>query len=136
MMVTPAASSAAAPQLGAEARLSIGLAVAQWMRSPRATSSARGRLRELGVADAEIERRRRAQSADRTLEGILRLAVTLVIAHGRLEPSDVRGLKPSPDAGLLREIAATVARTFYDVAIAESIDRSGDPTLDMQLGDY
>ena len=80
--------------------LSIGLAVAQWMRSPRGTSAARQRLRELGVPEAEIERRRRAQSDDRSLAGMLRLAVTLVIARGRLEKLETQLDQMMLDASL------------------------------------
>ncbi len=116
--------------------LSIDLAVAQWMRSPRGTAAARQRLRELGVPEAEIERRRRAQSDDRELAGLLRLAVTLVIARGRLEQADLRRIKPAPNESQLREIVAAVALAFYNAAIAESIDRTNYPAIDMVVGDY
>jgi hypothetical protein len=116
--------------------LSVGLAVAQWLRSPRGTSIARERLRELGVPEDEIERRRRARSEDRALAGILRLAVTLVIARGRLERADLGRVKPAPSEALLREIAAAVALAFYNVAIAESVDRTAYPAIDMSVGDY
>jgi hypothetical protein len=125
-----------AEALSAETQLSIDVAIAQWLRSPRVTSSAYRRLRELGVPAPEIERRRRAQSADPALAGILRIAVTFVIARGRLERSDLRGIRPAPGAPLLRAIAAAAAHAFYDVAIAESVDPVPFAAIDMQIGDY
>jgi hypothetical protein len=138
MMVTHEfAPDALSPRtLPDEARSSIAMAVAQWLGSPRATSIARQRLRELGVGEAEIELRRRCKSDDRALAGILRLAVTFVIARGHIEDADLRSVKPAPEAAILREIAAAVAVGFYNVAIAESIDRTPYAAIDMQVGDY
>jgi hypothetical protein len=117
-------------------QLSIDLAVAQWLRGPRATSIARQRLRSLGVSETEIECRRRCRSSDRDLAEILRLAVTLLISHGRLEATDLRRVKPAPSAALLRAVAAAAALAFYNVAIAESVERSAYAAIDMRIGDY
>jgi hypothetical protein len=122
--------------LSAEARLSIDLAVGQWMRSPRATSLARDSLREFGVAEPEIEARRRCRSDDRALASILRAAVTLMIARGHLDERDLRRLEPFSDAGLLREIAGATAHAFYNVAVAESVERAPGVTIDLEIGDY
>jgi hypothetical protein len=131
--ILPDADSAA---LSAETRLSIDVAIAQWLHSSRATSRAYRRLRELGVPPHEIERRRRAQSDDAALAGILRLAVTFMIARGHLERRDLRHMHPKPAAPLLRAIAAATARSFYDVAIAESVDAAPFTAIDMEIGDY
>jgi hypothetical protein len=137
MMVISEVDPRLAPAtLSAEVRLSIDLAVAQWMRSPRATSVARDGLRRLGVMEAEIERRRRCQSADRSLAGILRTAVTLMIARGQLDQRDLRRLEPQPDTGLLRNIAGATAQAFYNVAIAESVERTPFAAIDLEIGDY
>ena len=137
MMVTQDSKRPAdGAHLTADARLSINLAVAQWLRSPRATSNARRRLRDAGVAEDEIERRRRTQSDDPSLAGVLKLAVTMVIARGHLSERDRRFIGRGPNDPLVREIAESVAASFYDVTVAESLDRSPFETIDMQIGDY
>ena len=137
MLVTKELALPAGPSpLSEETQLSIDLAIAQWMRGPRATSIARQRLRNLGVSEAEIECRRRCRSNDPVLAGILRLAVTLLIAHGRLEETDLRRVKPAPSAALLRAVVAAVALAFYNVAIAESVERTAYAAIDMRIGDY
>ncbi len=119
-----------------DAVLSIQLAVAQWLRSPRATSAARERLRARGVSEDEIQRRRRCESTDARLGAILRLAVTLLIARGRLNDRETRLLGPAKDERTLRAISAAVAQTYYDVSVAESIERPPYVPIEMNVGDY
>ncbi len=118
-------------------RRSIHLAVAQWLRSARATSRARESLAALGIDRGEIERRRRAQSADPATAELLRLGVTLVMARGRLAESDLRGGIAHPTDQRLRAIATAAAEAFSLVAIAESVDRTAAfAPIDMEIGDY
>jgi len=122
--------------LGEEYRSSIDLAIAQWMRSPRAASVARERLRELGVTEAEIERRRRCKSDNRNLDGILHIAIKLVITRGQLEKRDLRSLPPVASAPMLREIARATSQAFYNVLIAESVEQTPYVAINMEIGDY
>jgi hypothetical protein len=117
--------------------MSIDLAVGQWLRSPRATSCARERLRAAGVDEAEIEERRRCRSADPYLASLLRLAVTVIITRGHLEPSDIRRVRPALDEGGLRAVIAATAIAFLGVSLAESVDRATPyAPIDMEVGDY
>ena len=137
MSVTTDATASARPALlDREQRASIDLAIAQWVGSARATSMARQRLLALGVAPDEVESRRRAASADPILAGILRFAVTTVIARGRIG-ADLRRLKPVPSDALVREVLTATAQAFLNVTLAESIDATGpQPAIDMNIGDY
>jgi hypothetical protein len=122
--------------LSEEQRLSIELAVAQWMRSPRATSNTRERLRKLGVSEQQIEARRRCESDDSTLRGMLRVAVTLAITRGQLENSDLRLIQSERRTETLREIATATARAFANVLIAETVERTPFAAINMEVGDY
>jgi hypothetical protein len=119
------------------AAASIELAVAQWMRSPRATSLARERLRTLGVAEAEIDQRRRCRSSDPHLAALLRLAVTLMITRGRLEPRD-RALLPRAERGAtIAALAQATSFAFLRVALANEIASTQPyPEIDLEIGDY
>jgi uncharacterized protein YciW len=137
MMVTSDyQQSDAVALLSEEQRLSIELAVAQWMRSPRATSNARARLRNLGVSEEQIEARRRCQSSDSVLRGILRVALALTITRGHLENSDLRHLQAANRAAMLKEITAATAQAFSITLIAEAVERTPYATIDMEVGDY
>jgi hypothetical protein len=114
---------------------SIDLAIAQWMRSPRATSEARERLRALGVADEEIEERRRCRSSQPQLAAVLRLAVVLVIARGRLEPTDRAHLPADGREALIDAVARAVSLAVLRVSLATAAVRSYAP-IDIEVGDY
>jgi hypothetical protein len=131
------ASAAAAPMLDDATGASIDLAVAQWMRSPRATSLARERLRAMGVSETEIEERRRCRSADQRLAAILRLAVTFVIARGRLEVRD-RALLPATDRdATIAAIAQATSLAFLRVSLANEVAANEPyPAIDVNIGDY
>jgi hypothetical protein len=116
---------------------SIDLAVAQWMRSPRATSLARERVRTLGVDEAEIEERRRCRSVDRHMAAVLRLAVTLVITRGRLEERD-RALLPWAERdATIAAIAHATSLALLRVARANEVASAEPfPAIDLDIGDY
>ena len=126
-----------APLLEDMATASIDLAVAQWMRSPRAAALARERLRAAGIAEAEIEERRRCRSADPELAAELRIAVTLLIARGKLEPRD-RALVPSTERDArIAAIAHATSLAFLRVSLANEADPSDPyPAIDLDIGDY
>ncbi len=128
---------AEAPLLDGTTAASIDLAVAQWMRSPRAASLARERLRAAGVPEMEIEERRRCRSVDPGLASVLRLAVTLVIARGKLEARD-RALLPAKNRdALIAAIAKATSLAFLRVSLANENARSEPyPAIDLDLGDY
>jgi alkylhydroperoxidase family enzyme len=128
------APARAASSLDPLTRDSIQLAVAQWLGSARATSAARESLRAAGIAPDEIERRRRAQSSDRRLAATLRLAVTLVIARGRLSRRDRAAL--DPDQPTLRAIVIAVSDAFARTLLAETVDATPYPAIEMRLEDY
>jgi hypothetical protein len=116
---------------------SIDLAVAQWMRSPRATSLARERLRTLGVAEDEIEERRRCRSGDRRLRAVLRLAVTIVITRGRLEERDRALLAPAERNAMLGAVAHATALAFLRVTLANEVTSAERyPAIDVDIEDY
>jgi hypothetical protein len=116
---------------------SIDLAVAQWVRSPRATSLARERLRMLGVAEAEIEERRRCRSADRHLEAVLRLAVTFIITRGRLETRDRALLPPVERDAMIGAIAQATSIAFLRVSLVNEVASIKPyPAIDLDIGDY
>lgn len=116
---------------------SIELAVAQWMRSPRATSLGRERLRALGVTDMEIEERRRCRSSNRRLAAILRLAVTLMITRGRLEVRDRALLPASNREELIAGIAKATSLAFLSVLLANEVNSNEPyPAVDLDVGDY
>lgn len=130
-------SGSVAAGLDSVVAASIELAVAQWLRSARATSGARERLRSAGVDDAEIEQRRRCRSADPHLAALLRLAVTVIITRGRLEPRDVGRVRPALTDERLRAVVAATAIAFLAVTLAESVDRTTPfAPIDMEIGDY
>ncbi len=116
---------------------SIELAVAQWMRSPRAASLARERVRALGVTEREIEERRCCRSADRRVAAVLRIAVTLMFTRGRLEARD-RALLPENDREeLIAGIARATSLAFLRVLLANEVDSSEPyPAIDLDVGDY
>jgi hypothetical protein len=117
--------------------MSIDMAVAQWLRSPRATSQAREHLRAAGVGEAEIEERRRCRSSDPHLAALLRLAVTVIITRGRLEPRDIRRVRPALTDDELRAVIAATAIAFLAVTLAESVDRATPfVPIDIEVGDY
>jgi hypothetical protein len=136
MTVTYSASTGA-PPVNDETAASIDLAVAQWMRSPRATSVGRARLRAFGVTETEIEERRRCRSADRQLAAVLRLAVTLMITRGRLEARD-RALLPSTNReGAIAAIAQATSLAFLRVLLAnEAALNEPYAAIDLDVGDY
>ncbi len=115
---------------------SIVLAVAQWRRSARATLIAVNRLRAFGVPDREIFARRRASSGDPELAALLRLAVTIVIAHGRLLAADLRFAERH---GLRTRVSEVDACTEDALALIDAIgaaDLPATPAIDMDVGDY
>ena len=125
------------PLLGAETRASIDLAVAQWMRSARATSLFRERLRALGIADAEIEERRRCRSASPQLAAILRLAVTLMITRGCLDARDRALLPTRGREATIAAIARATSLAFLEVSLANEVPRDAPfPAIDLDIGDY
>jgi hypothetical protein len=116
---------------------SIDLAVAQWMRSSRATALARVRLRTLGVAESEIEERRRCRSADAHLAAVLRVAVTLIITRGRLEPRDRALLPAMRRDATIAAIAQATSIAFLRVSLAnEAACAQPLPEIDLEIGDY
>jgi alkylhydroperoxidase family enzyme len=118
-------------------RAAIEIAVAQWVGSERCTSAARERLRELRVDAFEIERNRRADSRNPELRGLLRFAVTTLIARGRVVESDLRRLRPRPSDALLAEVASITARAFLRITLVESLGLERHvPPLAMAIGDY
>jgi uncharacterized protein YciW len=136
MTVTPAWTARTVP-LDDEACASIDLAVAQWMRSPRATSLGRERLRALGVSAMEIEERRRCRSSNPRLAAILRLAVTLIITRGRLEVRDRALLPESGREELIAAIARATSLAFLGVLLANEVDSNEPyPAVDLDIGDY
>jgi hypothetical protein len=118
-------------------KASIDLAVAQWLRSPRATSLARERLRTLGVSEGEIEERRRCRSVDPHLAAVLRLAVTLVITRGRLEARD-RALLPAAgrDAAIAAIAYATSLALLRVWRPNEAASAEPFIAIDLDVGDY
>jgi hypothetical protein len=115
---------------------SIVLAVAQWRRNARATLIAANRLQRFGIADREIFARRRASSGDAELAALLRLAVTIVIAHGRLHPADLRFAERH---GLRARISELDVYAEDAMALIEAIgaaDLSVTPEIEMDVGDY
>lgn len=136
-MTVTSSPSAADGLLDTQTCASIGLAVAQWMRSPRATSLGREQLRAFGITDREIEERRRCRSADARLAVILRLAVTLMITRGRLEVRD-RALLPATERdALIAAIAKATSLAFLSVLLANAIDANESyPAIDLNIGDY
>jgi hypothetical protein len=137
VMSVTASSTAKAVPLDGETCASIDLAVAQWLRSPRATSLGRQRLRAFGVSEMEIEERRRCRSSNRRLAAILRVAVTLVITRGRLEVRD-RALLPASDREeLIAGIAQATSLAFLSVLLANEVDSNEPyPEVDLDVGDY
>jgi hypothetical protein len=134
---TAAGLLAAPPLLDDGTAASIDLAVAQWMRSPRATSLARERLRALGVSESEIEERRRCRSADPDLAAVLRLAVTLVIARGKLEPHDRARIRSGNREALIASIARATSLSFLRVSLANEVHPSEPyPAIELDIGDY
>jgi hypothetical protein len=141
---TPAiAETSATPALPAgelaaeEERWSLRLAVAQWLRSRRATFEAQHHLLELGISPDEVMRRRKAQSTDPQLAGLLRLAVTLIITRGRLEAADLRRLPSSLGAAALPAVIEATADAYASVLRAESNAGSGPPAdFSLDIGDY
>jgi hypothetical protein len=129
--------AASAAHLDDASAASIDLAVAQWMRSPRATSMARERLRALGVSESEIEERRRCRSADPVLAAALRLAVTLLITRGRLEARDRKAFSSHDREPTIAAIAQATALAFLRVSLANEA-RPGEPfpPIDLEIGDY
>jgi hypothetical protein len=115
---------------------SIVLAVAQWRRSPHVTSAAIARLRGLGIADAEIYARRRASSADPALAALLRLAVTVVIARGKLTRADRRFVERHSLANVLAQVEIYVADALAFVAAIETPAFPRRPEIEMDVGDY
>jgi hypothetical protein len=97
---------------------SVDLAIAQWMRSPRATSLARERLRTMGISEVEIEERRRCRSADPGLAALLRLAVTLLITRGRLEARDRAAISANDRDRVIAAVAQATALAFLRVSLA------------------
>jgi hypothetical protein len=137
MTVTSATDSADGSGLDPLVAVSIELAVGQWLRSARATSAARERLRSAGVSEAEIEERRRCRSADPHLAALLRLAVTVIITRGRLDERDIRRVRPALEDRELRAIVAATAVAFLAVTLAESVDRTTPfVPIDVEIGDY
>ncbi len=107
------------------------------MRSPRATSLGRERLRALGVTDMEIEERRRCRSSNRRLAAILRLAVTLMITRGRLEVRDRALLPASNREELIAGIAKATSLAFLSVLLANEVNSNEPyPAVDLDVGDY
>jgi uncharacterized protein YciW len=118
-------------------RLSIDLAVAQWLRNPHATYAARAELRAAGISEAEIEERRRARSADPELARILHFAVVAIITHGRPEERDIRRLGATADPALVRAILDAASSSRRRVALAAVLARgTAPPPIDMNVGDY
>ena len=118
-------------------RAAIEIAVAQWVGSERCASAAKEQLRALGECDGDIERYRRADAADPALRALLRFSITILIARGRVDPRDVRRLRPRPSDAVLAEAAAVVARAYLRVTLVESLDIDlHTPPLAMAIGDY
>ncbi len=141
MMVTQAAPEQTAQvrtaqQLSQDQIASIRLAVAQWMRSARAVAEAQDELRALHVPPDELFRRRRAESADPNLAVLLRLAVTLVITRGVLEPSDRRRFAPLLDNDIVQAVVKQVAHARRHVSQLEQSLFVGVPSVDLDVGDY
>jgi hypothetical protein len=135
MMVTqhPASGFARAGRIDLETYWSIVLAVAQWRRHPQLTKAAIVRLTGLGVAPAEIFARRRAASNDPQLAAVLRLAVTIVIAGGRLSAADRRFIERHELDGV-----ADCVKAYADDALAfiAAIGCAARGEIDMNVGDY
>jgi len=136
MTVTSASRPELRRLLAPEQIASIRLAVAQWMRSARGVATARDELRALHVPADEINRRRRAESADAHLSTLLRLAVTLVITRGALEDSDRRHYAPLLDDDVVRSVAQHVADARRYVSHIERTGTEPRPRVDLDVGDY
>jgi hypothetical protein len=116
---------------------SIELAVAQWLRSPRATSLARERLRAAGVSEEEIEQRRRCRSSDPALATLLRLAVTLVITRGGLEARDRAPIASYERDALIGAVTAATSLARLRVSKANEVRPDEPyPAIDLDIGDY
>ncbi|BDE04984.1 hypothetical protein WPS_02600 [Vulcanimicrobium alpinum] len=130
-------ASTPAVALTDEQRWSIDLSVAQYLRSARAVVEAQERLAQLGVSSDELLRRRRAESADRGIARLLRLAVTLIITRGRLDRADRRRLPPGASEATIHAVVAATAEAYARVLVAESAAPAGSrPAIDMNVGDY
>ncbi len=124
-------------RLSDDVRCSIDLAVAQWLRNPHATYAARAELRLAGIPEPEIERRRRARSAEPALARILHFAVVAIITQGRPEDRDVRRLGVDTDPARIRAILDAAASSRRRVALASVLARgTTPPPIDMNVGDY
>jgi hypothetical protein len=128
---------APAAPISEEWRLSIRLAVAQWLRSARAVRDAQDSLFASGLSTDEALRRRRAQSTDPGLSDVLRLAVTIVITSGRLETADRRRLRGPHRDALIAAIVAATADAYAFVLRAETrSDQERLTDFNLDVGDY
>lgn len=119
-------------------RLSIDLAVAQYLRSANGVRLAQQRLARFHLDDAELLRRRRADASDAATADILKFAVTVAIARGRMTARDRRILGADADReDVVREIVLATGAAYTSALLAES--NAADPTaagFDMDVGDY
>lgn len=116
----------------------IDLAVAQWLDNAAVTARAFDAGLALGVERDELERNRRARSADKRTQTILRLAVTIVIARGRIDATDRKWIERfALGEDELREIIAEVSRATFACYVAGVIEPAPRVApIEMRIGDY
>jgi hypothetical protein len=119
-------------------RNQITLAVAQWLENAPVTARAYGEGLDAGIERDELERNRRATSEDARTKAILRLAVTIVIARGRIDTTDRKWIERyAIGEDELREIIAEVSRAMFACYVAGAIEPQPLVTpIEMRIGDY
>jgi hypothetical protein len=119
-------------------RNQITLAVAQWLDNAAVTSRAYETGLALGIERDELEANRRARSHDARTKTILRLAVTIVIARGRIDTTDRKWIERyALSEEELREIIAEVTRAMFACYVAGVIEQQPRRApIEMRIGDY
>ena len=119
------------------ARLALELCLAQWLGSPQCTAMAYAQGLARGIPAQELERNRRARSDDADLQRMLRYAITIVIARGRVTERERACIADVVPEAAAPELASLIICLTYRCYLYGLLTLGSDaPVIDMSVGDY